>query len=162
MAGLEPRRKLRMEHAVISVSNEEGASESDGLTFGATSMSITEARKPRPRRLLDGFPPDTRIVVAGVTWEDYDRFSRAVREGESCRVAFDGKDIERRFADEAVAIEWLAPDGSYVAAASSRFLHVRPEEVARWVFAEESPRSLAWEQRLREWVREELVPRATA
>jgi hypothetical protein len=30
----------------------------------------------------------------GVTWEDYDRFSRAVREGENCRVAFDGKDIE--------------------------------------------------------------------
>ena len=57
-------------------------------------MPITKARKPRPRRLLEGFPLDTRIVVAGVTWEDYDRFSRAVREGENCRVAFDGKDIE--------------------------------------------------------------------
>jgi Uma2 family endonuclease len=57
-------------------------------------MSTTKARTPRPRRLLEGFPPDTRIVVMGVTWEDYDRFSRAVREGENCRVAFDGKDIE--------------------------------------------------------------------
>jgi Uma2 family endonuclease len=232
-------------------------------------MSITEARKPRPRRLLEGFPPDTRIVVAGVTWEDYDRFSRAVRDGENCRVAFDGKDIElmvlgpfhesirgivdafiaivarelgvehravgsttwkrkkvkrgiesnmsyyfdaakltayneafaRRsdkvkdyrnpdlaieiditpskidrpgiyaalqvpeiwqFANESVVIETLAPAGTYVAAASSRFLHVRPEEVARWVFVEESPRGLAWEQRLRDWVRNELVSRVDA
>jgi hypothetical protein len=57
-------------------------------------MSIAKARDPRPSRLLDGFPPDTRIVVAGVTWEDYERFSRAVLEGDNCRVAFDGKDIE--------------------------------------------------------------------
>jgi Uma2 family endonuclease len=232
-------------------------------------MSITEVRKPRPRRLLEGFPPDTRIIVAGVTWEDYDRFSRAVREGENCRVAFDGKDIELmvlgpfheslrgvvdaliaiiamelglehravgstswkrkkikrgiesdvsyyfdvakvmayteafkrrsnsvkdypnpdlaveidisppridrpgiyaalqvpeiwRFANDAVVIEQLAPEGTYIAVESSRFLRVRPEEVARWVFAEESPPSLAWEQRLREWVRAELVPRAAA
>ena len=57
-------------------------------------MSIAKARNPRPGRLLEGFPPDTRIVVAGVTWEDYDRFSRAARDGENYRVAFDGKDIE--------------------------------------------------------------------
>jgi Uma2 family endonuclease len=232
-------------------------------------MPITKARKPRPTRLLEGFPLDTRIVVAGVTWEDYDRFSRAVREGENCRVAFDGKDIELmvlgpfheslrgivdafiamiarelvlehqaigstswkrknvkrgiesdvsyyfdvaklmayaeafkrrsnrvkdypnpdlaieidisppkidrsgiyaalqvpeiwRFANEAATIEQLTPEGMYIAAESSRFLRVRPDEVARWVFAEESPRSLAWEQRLREWVRIELVPRAMA
>jgi Uma2 family endonuclease len=223
-------------------------------------MSTTKARPPRPRRLLEGFPPDTRIVVAGVTWEDYDRFSRAVREGENCRVAFDGNDIELmvlgplheslraivnafiatiaeelsvehqavrsttwkrkkvkrgiesdmsyyfdaaklaafaeafarrsdnvkdyrnpdlaieidispskidrpgiyaalqvpelwRFANESVAIEQLMSDGTYRAAASSRLLHVRPDEVAHWVFTEESSRGLAWEQRLREWVR---------
>ena len=44
--------------------------------------------------MLDGVPPDTRVVIAGVTWEFYDRFSRAVREGDNCRVAFDGNDIE--------------------------------------------------------------------
>jgi Uma2 family endonuclease len=44
--------------------------------------------------MLDGVPPDTRVVIAGVTWEFYDRFSRAIRDGDNCRVAFDGKDIE--------------------------------------------------------------------
>lgn len=76
---------------------EKDARRSDGLTLGPSIISITKARKPRPRRLLEGFPPDTRIVVVGVTWEDYDRFSRAVREGENCRVAFDGKDIQLMF-----------------------------------------------------------------
>ena len=64
-----------------------------------------------------------------------------------------------RFESESVAIEQLAPGGTYVAAAWSRFLHVRPTEVARWVVAEESPRGLAWEQRLGEWVRTDVAPR---
>ncbi len=64
-----------------------------------------------------------------------------------------------RFETESVAIEQLTPAGIYVAAASSRFLHVRPNEVARWIYAEESPRGLAWEQRLREWVRNEVALR---
>jgi Uma2 family endonuclease len=232
-------------------------------------MSITKAREPRPRKLLDGFPPDTRIVVAGVTWEDYDRFSRAIREGENCRVAFDGTDMELmvlgpfheslrgivdafiaivarelgvdhravgsttwkrkkvkrgiesdvsyyfdaaklaayaeafarrsnkvkdyrnpdlaieidispskidrpgiyaalqvpeiwRFANESVVIDLLAPEGSYVTAESSKFLFVRPKEVERWILMEESPGSLAWEERLRQWVRNELAARVKA
>ncbi len=56
-------------------------------------MSIA-AKVPSPRRMLDGVPSDTRVVIAGVTWEFYDRFSRAVRDGDNCRIAFDGKDIE--------------------------------------------------------------------
>ena len=31
-------------------------------------MSTTKALKPRPIRVLDGFPPETCVVVAGVTW----------------------------------------------------------------------------------------------
>ena len=56
-------------------------------------MSIA-AKVPSPRRMLDGVPPDTRVVIAGVTWEFYDRFSKAIRDGDNCRIAFDGKDIE--------------------------------------------------------------------
>jgi Uma2 family endonuclease len=44
--------------------------------------------------MLDGVPPDTRVVIAGVSWEFYNRFSSAVRDGDNCRVAFDGTDIE--------------------------------------------------------------------
>jgi hypothetical protein len=50
---------------------ESHATASDALTLGATMMSTSQAHKPRPRRLLDGSPPDTRIVVASVTREEY-------------------------------------------------------------------------------------------
>ena len=58
------------------------------------TMSTKEARKPRPRRMLDGVPPETRVVIADVTWEYYESFVDAVADGENLRVAFDGKDIE--------------------------------------------------------------------
>ncbi len=57
-------------------------------------MSSTKARKPRPRRLLDGFPPDTRIVAVGVTWDDYENLVNQVGDARNYRIAFDGKDIE--------------------------------------------------------------------
>jgi Uma2 family endonuclease len=226
-------------------------------------MSIA-AKAPSPRRMLDGVPPDTRVVIAGVTWEFYDRFSRAVREGDNCRVAFDGNDIEMmtlgplheryktrldifvaivadelaiefqpqgsttwkrkrvkrgvepdscfyfnaekllacaaaeekgsnkvedypnpdlaievdlspskidrpgiyaalqvgelwRIRDKVVSIEQLVSPGAYVAAARSQFLPVRPEDVSRWVFGEYSRDPITWKQRLREWVRTDLV-----
>jgi len=52
------------------------------------------ARAPSPRRMLDGVPPDTRVVIAGVSWEFYDRVTKAGRVGTTCRIAFDGNDIE--------------------------------------------------------------------
>ena len=47
-------------------------------------MSTTRARKPRAGHLLDGFPPDTRIVAVGVTWDDYENLvNRAGGPGTS-------------------------------------------------------------------------------
>ena len=57
-------------------------------------MSTTEVQKPLPPFLLDSFPPDTRVVVAGVTWDDYEGLVEALGESGNYRVAFDGKDIE--------------------------------------------------------------------
>ena len=57
-------------------------------------MSAAKALKPRPGRLLMGLPPDTRVVIADVKWNDYVRLVDAVGEGENCRVAYDGKDVE--------------------------------------------------------------------
>jgi Uma2 family endonuclease len=57
-------------------------------------MSTARTVKLRPGRLLDGLRPDTRVVIADVTWNDYLRLVGAVAEGENCRVAYDGKDIE--------------------------------------------------------------------
>ena len=230
-------------------------------------MSTTKVRNPRPRRMLDGFPPDTRLIIAEVTWDDYERFVDSIQEGEICRVAFDGKDIEMmtlgpwhesekslleafiaivagelkikrqplgsttwkrkelkraiesdlcyyfdpakldayaaalrsnnvdlypnpdlaveidiskpkidrpgiyaalkvpeiwRSRKQLVSIEQLGPGGKYVPVTRSRFLPVRSEDVTRWVFSEDSVGIVAWEERLREWVRNELVPRANA
>jgi Uma2 family endonuclease len=57
-------------------------------------VSTTKAFKPRPKRMLDGFPPETRVVIADVTWEAYESLVDAVGEGENCRIAYDGRDIE--------------------------------------------------------------------
>jgi Uma2 family endonuclease len=58
-----------------------------------------------------------------------------------------------------VSIEQLGVDGNYVAAESSRFLHVTPEEVTRWVVKEKSGNRRQWKMRLRKWILTELKPR---
>lgn len=136
--------------------------------------STASAGKPRPGRLLMGLPPDTRVVIAGVTWNDYARLVGAVAEGQNCRVAYSGKDIPRsksdrqgiyaalqvaevwRVFEEHGLIEQLQSDGKYVAAVSSRFLRVTQDDVERWVLRESVRGSVTWKQRLREWVRNEL------
>jgi hypothetical protein len=51
------------------------------------------------------------------------------------------------------------PDGTYTAIESSRFLPIRADEVVRWIAVEKTGDSLAWERRLRAWIRAELVGR---
>ncbi len=61
---------------------------------GALIMSVTETLKPPPANLLDGVPPDKRVVVIDVTWDDYESLLERISESRNCRIAFDGKDIE--------------------------------------------------------------------
>ena len=226
-------------------------------------MSTTKALMPRPSRMLDSFPPDTRVVVADVSWDEYENLVNQVGEARNCRIAFDGKDIEMmslgpfherqkslldwfimivaselkirrqpmgsttwkraklkraiesdvcyyfdpaklaaaaaaahsddvnlypnpdlvvevdisppkidrpgiyaalevpefwRVRNNVVSIEQLGPDGTYVPVSRRRLLPVHPEHVTRWVFSEDSADLVTWEERLREWVRNELVP----
>jgi Uma2 family endonuclease len=230
---------------------------------GALNVSIAEALKP-PAHFLDAFPPDTRFVIAGVTWDAYEHLVDKLGERPNWRIAFDGKDIEMmtvgpfherqksrlelfitffagelkirsqpmgsttwrrkgieraiepdlsfyfdtqklaaaaaaddsddlgdypnpdlvvevdvsppkidrpgifaalgvlefwRASQRSISIEQLGPNGDYVPALQSRFLPVRPEDVTRWVFTEKANDLVAWEERLREWVRNELMPR---
>ena len=67
-----------------------------------------------------------------------------------------------RFDGASCVIEHLQKDGTYAPVESSRFLPIRAEEVYRWVAAEDTSDELAWEQRLREWIRAELAPRRNA
>ena len=64
-----------------------------------------------------------------------------------------------RFDVESLVIEQLQKDGAYAPVESSRFLPVRAEEVYRWLEVEDTSDELAWEERLREWIRAELAPR---
>jgi Uma2 family endonuclease len=202
-----------------------------------------------PTHILDGLPPETRVVFADVSWDVYDQLSGAVTD-RNCRMAYDGKDIEImgigplhdwiaslftvfveivseelksecipmgsttwkreqvkrgiesdqcyyfdpakmdtagssaailsdkvadyrnpdlaieidispskidrpgiyaalnvsefwRIRDGKMSIEHLSPDSTYQPVASSKFLRVRPEDVARWLFKEESKARLA-------------------
>jgi Uma2 family endonuclease len=58
-----------------------------------------------------------------------------------------------RARDGSVSIEHLGPDGTYVPAVRSRYLPVSPEDVTRWVFAEDKSDVVVWEKRLRAWAR---------
>ena len=118
-------------------------------------MSTTKTRKPRLRHLLDGFPPDTRVVACGVTWDDSQ--PRPGRRGRHLTAQDRPAGNLRRAAssrssgavrNKAVSIEQLGPDGTYVAVPRSRFLPVRPEDVTRWVFNEDSTDLVIWEERL--------------
>jgi hypothetical protein len=65
-------------------------------------------------------------------------------------------------ADGAISIERLGDDGHYAAAESSGFLHVRADEVSRWLAAGKVGRRRDWRQRLQDWVEAELKPRIVA
>jgi Uma2 family endonuclease len=65
-----------------------------------------------------------------------------------------------RFRDEAASIEQLQADGTYAAAAASQFLHVRSDEVTRWLADGLDANRRDWVRRLREWIRDVLQPRA--
>jgi hypothetical protein len=73
--------------------------------------------------------------------------------------ASDSSGITGAFGAGIVSIEQLGVDGNYIAAESSRFQHVRPDEVTRWVVEERSGNRRQWKKRLREWVLSELKPR---
>jgi Uma2 family endonuclease len=226
-------------------------------------MSVTEAKTPSPTHFLDGVPPDKRVVIFDVTWDDYENLLEQIGKCRNRRVAFDGSDIEMmalgplherqksllgwfimivaselqierqpipmgsttwkrkklkraiefdlcyyfapakltaasaqsddvdlipspdlaaevdisapkidrpgiyaalqvpefwRIRNNAVSIEQLGPDGTYSPALRSRFMPVQAQDVTRWVVIEDSSSLVAWEQRLRQWIRDELIP----
>lgn len=66
-----------------------------------------------------------------------------------------------RFNGEFLSIDRLGPDGTYRQAATSRWLPVRAEEVARWLILEDAQDEEAWTERMRIWTREVLSGRET-
>ncbi len=64
-----------------------------------------------------------------------------------------------RFRESEVTIERLTNLGTYEFVEASGFLAIRADEVARWVFQEDSADLTDWNRRLRNWVQAELAPR---
>jgi Uma2 family endonuclease len=65
-----------------------------------------------------------------------------------------------RFEDETVLIDQLRGDGTYAAVESSHYLHIRRDEIVRWLIHEDCRNKGAWARRLREWIQAELLPRS--
>jgi Uma2 family endonuclease len=67
-----------------------------------------------------------------------------------------------RFENDTISIERLRDDGTYALVESSIFLHIRRDEVVRWLIEEDSRNKGTWARRLRDWVRIELKPRTAS
>jgi hypothetical protein len=108
----------------------------------ATVTKPTKVLPPRSTRarIPAGGAGEQRIVIRGLSWDLYHRLADAVGERQHVYLPYDGKDLE------------LMTTGP---------MH----EGHRQLFGfanEDSSDELAWEQRLREWVRTELALRRNA
>jgi hypothetical protein len=56
-----------------------------------------------------------------------------------------------RFTGRTLVIEQLQGDGSYAVVAASRYVPVPPEEIVRWLLAEDATQPIAWGRRLHAW-----------
>jgi Uma2 family endonuclease len=59
-----------------------------------------------------------------------------------------------------IMIDQLGDDNQYAAVDSSRFLHVRPEELMHWLTLGASTERTQWRRLLKKWVEAEIKPRA--
>ena len=64
-----------------------------------------------------------------------------------------------RYRDNTTSIEQLDASGNYVKAQSSLFLHVRADEIDRWLSEGKSGDRNRWRRRLQKWVKTVLKPR---
>jgi Uma2 family endonuclease len=71
-------------------------------------------------------------------------------------------EVWRHHEGRTITIEQLGDDGQYVFANSSRFLHVRPEEVMYWLDIGASTERAEWRRRVKEWIATDLKPRIEA
>lgn len=118
--------------------------------FDPTKLEACELADSRGSNDIADFPDPDLAVEVDLSPPKIDRpeIYRALRISEVWR-----------FRAGAVSIEQLGADGNYVQAESSRFLHVRSDEITRWVIIENSSKRMAWKKRLRAWIQAELKPR---
>jgi len=119
--------------------------------FDAGKLAADAQSRARKSRKVADYPNPDMAIEIDLSQSQIDRPSiyAALRVHETW--CFDGVSLR---------IDHLQEDGTYAPAASSRYLPVRAGEVVRWVAHEDTNDELAWEHRLREWIRTELASRS--
>ena len=118
--------------------------------FDPAKVTAFDAALGRTSQKIRDYPNPDMAAEVDVSRPKIDRqgIYAALQVSEVWRV-FEGR----------VSFEQLQPDGKYAPVLMSRFLHVTPEEVERWVLREGARGGVTWKQRLREWARKEVVSR---
>jgi Uma2 family endonuclease len=118
--------------------------------FQPDKLAADAAALKRRSRNIDDYPNPDLAIEIDISPSQIDRpaIYAALRVAEVWR--FDGK---------VLVIEQLRPDGSYVAIESSQYLPIQADEILRWIAVEDSVNRTAWERRLRDWIRAELLGR---
>jgi Uma2 family endonuclease len=129
---------------------ERGLEADQCCFFASEKLAVVAAALARKSNNINDYPNPDLAIEIDISPSEIDRpaIYAALQVAEVWR--FDG---------EAVVIEKLKPDGSYVPIESSQFLPIRAEEILRWIAVEDSVNRTAWERRLRAWIRAELPGR---
>jgi Uma2 family endonuclease len=121
-------------------------------SFYLSHEKVAAAATARARRSADpaDYPEPDLVIEVDISQPKVDRPSiyAALRVPEVWR-----------FGGTSVTIERLDDEGNDVSVDTSGFLPIRADEVARWVFHEDSSDVSDWERRLIDWVRAELAGR---
>lgn len=121
--------------------------------FRPEKLAAVAAAKPRDSHDVDDYPNPDLVIEIDLSPSLIDRASiyPALRVTESWR--FDG---------ETAVIERLGANGHYEEVSSSTWISVRSTDIVPWLTAEDTSDELAWGRKLRQWVRETLVPRTSS
>jgi Uma2 family endonuclease len=118
--------------------------------FDPSKLQASAAAASRESNDVADYPNPDLVVEIDISSPEIDRpgIYRAMQVPEVWRLR-----------DGSISIEQLGPDGAYAAAMTSRFLHVRPDEVTQWLIEGKSAKRRDWRRRLQEWIQAELKPR---
>ncbi len=129
-----------------------GLESDDCYYFQAEKIAAFRMARAGGSTSIDDYPNPDLSVEVDISRPKIDRAGiySALRVPELWR--FEGS-------TEIVVIERLGADGAYHPVDTSGFLPIRAEEVRRWIMDEDSSDEMAWTERLRAWVADELVQR---
>jgi Uma2 family endonuclease len=131
---------------------DRGLEADDCYYFAPGKLAVADAAIGRWAKDVAEYPNPDLAIEVDISASKIDRpaIYAAMRVAELWRFEGELKQI---------VIERLTDDGTYQAVEASQFLPVTAAEITRWVLEENRLAGSAWGQRLRAWVRAELLPR---